>query len=173
MSSVLDDVIDEVEPAPNIVSVMAGSKPCLLLSIDVGTSGVRAALFDEHGSEVPGAQVRSRRSAAVSNFSELDPDQLVDEVVKTIDELLTYHFHSAAQIEFIAISAFWHSLMGIDSEGVPTTSLLTWADTRAARFANDLRLDFDELEVHARTGCRFHPSYWPAKVKWMGRQPPD
>ncbi|HEX6716839.1 MAG TPA: gluconokinase [Pyrinomonadaceae bacterium] len=173
MSSVLDDVIDEVEPAPNIVSVMAGSKPCLLLSIDVGTSGVRAALFDEHGSEVPGAQVRSRRSAAISSFAELDPDQLVDEVVKTIDELLTYHFHSAAQIELIAISAFWHSLMGIDSEGTPTTSLLTWADTRAARFANNLRLDFDELEIHARTGCRFHPSYWPAKLQWLRSEQTD
>ena len=65
MSSVLDDVVDEVEPAPNIVSVMEGTKPSFLLSIDVGTSGVRAALFDERGSEVPGAQVRSRRSATV------------------------------------------------------------------------------------------------------------
>ena len=164
MSSVLDDVVDEVEPAPNIVSVMAGTKPSLLLSIDVGTSGVRAALFDERGSEVQGAQVRSRRSAAVSDFAELDPDQLVDEVVKTVDELLTYHFHSAAQIEFIAISAFWHSLIGVDGAGHHTTPVLTWADTRAAEFANQLRLDFNESEIHARTGCRFHPSYWPAKL---------
>ena len=85
MSSVLDDVVDEIEPAPNIVSVMAGTKPSLLLSIDVGTSGVRAALFDDRGKEVPAAQVRSRRSATVSNFAELDPDQLVDEVVRTIE----------------------------------------------------------------------------------------
>src|SRR6476619_1416339 len=154
MSSVLDDVVDEVEPAPNIVSVMPGTKPALLLSIDVGTSGVRAALFDERGSEMPGAQVRSRRSAAGSDFAELDPDSLVDEVVKTVDELLTYHFHSATQIEFIAISAFWHSLIGIDTAGNHTTPVLTWADTRAARFAKDLQRDFDEAEIHARTGCR-------------------
>ena len=167
MSSVLDDVVDEVEPAPNIVSVMAGTKPSLLLSIDVGTSGVRAALFDERGGEVPGAQVRSRRSAAVSDFAELDPDHLVDELVKTVDELLTYHFHSAAQIDFIAISAFWHSLIGIDAAGIPTTPVLTWADTRAAEFANQLRYDFDESAIHARTGCRFHPSYWTAKLHWL------
>jgi gluconokinase len=173
MSSVLDDVVDEIEPAPNIVSVMAGTKPSLLLSIDVGTSGVRAALFDERGREVPGAQVRSRRSAAVSDFAELDPDQLVEEVVKTVDELLTYHFHSAAQIDFIAISAFWHSLIGIDAAGIHTTPVLTWADTRAAEFANQLRLDFDEPEIHARTGCRFHPSYWPAKLFWLRSEQPD
>jgi gluconokinase len=170
MSSVLDDVVDEVEPAPNIVSVMAGTKPVLLLSIDVGTSGVRAALFDERGNEVPGAQVRSRRSAAVSDFAELDPDSLVDEVVKTVDELLTYHFHTATQIEFIAISAFWHSLIGIDAAGLHTTSVLTWADTRAAEFPNQLCRDFDEAEIHARTGCRFHPSYWPAKLLWLRRE---
>ena len=173
MSSVLDDVVDEVEPSPNIVSVMAGTKPSLLLSIDVGTSGVRAALFDERGSEVRGAQARSRRSALVSDFAELDPDQLVDEVVKTVDELLTYHFHSAAQIDLIAISAFWHSLIGIDASGLPTTQVLTWADTRAARFAKDLRLDFDEPEIHARTGCRFHPSYWPAKLRWLRSEDND
>src|SRR4029079_8156092 len=167
MSSVREDVVDEVEPAPNIMSVMAGTKPALLLSIDVGTSGVRAALFDEHGREVTGAQVRSRRSAAVSDFAELDPDQLVDEVVKTIDELLTYHFPSAAQIEFIAISAFWHSLIGIDAAGLHTTPVLTWADTRAAEFSNKLRRDFDEAETHARTGYRFHPSYGPAKLLWL------
>lgn len=168
MSSVLDDVVDEVEPAPNIVSVMAGTKPSLLLSIDVGTSGVRAALFDDRANEVPGAQVRSRRSAAtVSDFAELDADALVDEVVKTIDELLTYHFHAAGQIELIAISAFWHSLTGIDAEGVATTPLLTWADTRAARFVKKLRSEFNEIEIQTRTGCCFHPSYWPAKLQWL------
>ena len=167
MSSVLDDVVDEVEPAPSIVSVMAGTKPVLLLSIDVGTSGVRAALFDERGNEVPGAQARSHRNLPVSDFTELDADALVDEVVKTVDDLLTYHFHSSGQIELIAISAFWHSLIGIDADGRATTPLLTWADTRAANFANDLRKRFDELEIHALTGCRFHPSYWPAKLLWL------
>jgi len=141
-----------------------------VLSIDVGTSGVRAALFDESGDEVPGTQVRSRRSAAVSGFGELDPDQLVDEVINTIDQLLR---HTNEQIDLIAISAFWHSLLGVDAAGRPTTPLLTWADTRAAQFAYDLRSQFNEAEMHARTGCRFHPSYWPAKLRWLKHEHED
>ena len=128
-----------------------------VLSIDVGTSGVRAALFDALGNELPGAQVQTRRNVA----AELDPDTLVDEVIKTIDALLSV---ANGSIEFIAISAFWHSLVGIDSRGTPTTPLLTWADTSAAQFASELRSRFDEHEIHSRTGCRFHPSYWPAKL---------
>ena len=170
MSSVLDGVVSEVEPALDIVSVMAGTKPSFLLSIDAGTSGVRAGLFDERGNQVFGTQNRRNRA---EDFAEFDADTLVDEVVKTIDELLTYNFHSTGQIELIAISAFWHSLIGVDSEGHATTPLLTWADIRAARFANDLRSQFNEFEIHARTGCRFHPSYWPAKLQWLRHEHPE
>src|ERR1041384_5313151 len=134
-----------------------------LLSIDVGTSGVRAALFDEHGASV--AQTRNRRAfTALSDFAELDADQIVAEVIKAIDELLT---NSPGPIDLVAISAFWHSLIGIDAAGLPTTPLLTWADTRASSFAKALRENFDEREIHARTGCRFHASYWPAKLQWL------
>lgn len=174
MSSLLDAVVDEVEPALNIVSVMAGTKPSFLLSIDVGTSGVRAALLDERADPVPGAETRSVRDSAVgSDFAKLDPEQLVDEVIRTIDQLFTYHFHSGGQIELIAISTFWHSLIGIDADHQPTTPLLTWADTRAAGIANDFRARFNETEIHARTGCRFHPSYWPAKVLWWKSENPE
>lgn len=164
MSSVLDHVVDEVEPAP----VIQGTKASVLLSIDVGTSGVRAALFDERGNEVPGAQAYSRRPIAMSNFGELYPNRLINEVVDTIDQL---HFNT--KIDLIAVSAFWHSLVGVGSDGWPTTSLLTWADTRAAQFANDLRSQFNEAEIHERTGCRFHPSYWPAKLRWLKQEQPD
>ena len=140
----------------------------VLLSIDVGTSGMRAALFDERGDEVPGAQARrSSQAMGASDFAEFDADVLFDKVVKTIDELFTFESCRAEQIELIAVSAFWHSLIGIDAAGIPTTPLLTWADTRAAQFAKDLRAQFDEAEIHSRTGCRFHASYWPAKLQWL------
>src|SRR5262245_31518921 len=116
-----------------------------LLSIDAGTSGVRVALFDERGASVPGAQTRNHRTfTTVSDFAELDADQIVAEVIKAIDELLA---NSPGPIDLIAISAFWHSLIGVDAAGLPTTPLLTWADTRAAQFATALRENFDEHEI--------------------------
>ena len=142
-----------------------------LLSIDAGTSGVRAALFDERGGLVPGAHARSHRAfTSLSDFAEFDADGIVGEVITTIDDLLA---NFAGKIELIAISAFWHSLIGIDADGRPTTPLLTWADTRAGNYANRLRENFDEREMHARTGCRFHPSYWPAKLQWLEHEHPE
>ena len=136
-----------------------------VLSIDVGTSGVRAALFDEDANEIRRAY--SLRPRVAGDFAEVDPDALVDEVVDAIDELLSHSSDREGEVEAIAISTFWHSLVGVDALGAPTTPLLTWADTRAVLQARELRAEFDEAEIHARTGCRFHPSYWPAKLRWL------
>src|SRR5687767_3313089 len=102
MSSVLDEVVDGVEPAPGILSVMGGSRPAFLLSIDVGTSGVRASLFDDAGAETMSQQGRRRNEGALLDLGEFDPDTLVDEVITTIDELLASS--DTNEIQFVAIS---------------------------------------------------------------------
>ncbi len=132
-----------------------------VLSIDVGTSGVRVALFDEAGNQTQGV-VRQREG----DFAEVNPDLLVEEVIAAVNEL-------RERSETVAISTFWHSLMGVAADGKPTTPLLTWADTRAVKEANELRAEFAESEIHARTGCRFHPSYWPAKLRWLKTEQPE
>lgn len=170
MSSVLDE-IDAVEAAPDFLSVIAGARSAFLLSLDIGTSGVRAALFDDRGNEISG--VSSRRSVeAFSDLGVLDADVIVAQIVETIDDLLTTVVDNTQRIRTIAISCFWHSLIGIDSNGRATTPVLSWADTRAALSATFLKSRFDENEFHQRTGCRFHASYWPAKLHWIRQEQP-
>jgi gluconokinase len=142
-----------------------------VLALDVGTSGVRAGLFDSAANELVAVRV-GRNASSLSDFTELDPDKLVEEVIQAIDRLFT-EASDVQSVEAIAISAFWHSLLGIDSSGLPTTPLLTWADTRATSFAKALRKEFNEREIHLRTGCRFHSSYWPAKILWLRDEQSD
>ncbi len=73
MSSVLDEVLEGFEPSPELVSVMAGSKRAAVLAMDIGTSGVRASLFDERGREIEGASVRIQQT-----FSEIDDLAVTD-----------------------------------------------------------------------------------------------
>ena len=139
-----------------------------ILALDVGTSGVRAALFDDVANEIFSVRV-GRDASLLSDFTELDPDKLVGEVIDAVNGLFA-EASDVARVEAIALSAFWHSLLGIDSQGLPTTPVLTWADTRATHFARVLRNDLNEREIHLRTGCRFHSSYWPAKILWLRDQ---
>ncbi|HEY0431055.1 MAG TPA: FGGY-family carbohydrate kinase, partial [Pyrinomonadaceae bacterium] len=80
---------------------------------------------------------------------------------------------SATRIELIAISCFWHSLIGVDEKDYATTPVLGWADSRAVAATDELRSELDETKAHARTGCRFHPSYWPAKLRRLRNEEPE
>lgn len=173
MSSVLDEVLEGFEPSPEFVSLMAGSKTAAVLAVDIGTSGVRASLFDERGHEVDGATVRIQQPhSEIGELTITDAEVGFELVTQTIDALLDLPYLIGAQIQLIAISCFWHSLLGVDARNLVTTPIFGWADTSAAVAVKELRSRFDETAVHARTGCRFHPSYWPAKLLWLrGAQP--
>ena len=147
MSSVLDAVVEGFEPSPQFVSVMAGSRTATLLALDIGTSGVRASLFDERGCEIDDASVRLQQTRSDFNdFALMDAEVVLALVIKTIDVLLERPVLATARIELIAISCFWHSLVGVDSAGATTTDLSTWADGRAAAAANELRAPLTKPE---------------------------
>jgi gluconokinase len=141
----------------------------LVLALDIGTSSVRGALYDEEGLEIKGTQARVERSLSTTldGGAELDAEEAIEQTLRTIDDVLARSPHLKAQIQTVALSCFWHSLVGVDDEGQAVTPVYGWADTRAARFAEELKQRLDESAAHARTGCRFHPSYWPARFLWL------
>ena len=173
MSNVLDEIVEGVEPWPGVVSVMAGERTPVLLGLDIGTSGIRAALFDESGREIAGSSIRSDHISVASEGASFDAEILLEQVVTTLSAVLTNIPETVTSIEYIAISCFWHSLMGVDERGYATTPVLGWADSRAIAEMYQLRSEFDEVVIHARTGCRFHPSYWPAKLRWLRSEQPE
>jgi gluconokinase len=145
------------------------------LALDIGTSSVRAALYDAQGNELgaTAAQLEHEFCTTRDGGAELDADDAIEQVARTIDAALTLSAKLHPRIELVAVSCFWHSLVGVDVDGRAATPVLGWADTRAAEHAEELRRKFDERATHARTGCRFHPSYWPAKLLWLRERRSD
>jgi len=144
----------------------------LVLGIDVGTSSVRAALFDKRGRELEGTRAVVERTFRTTRDggAEDDAGNIFAQVETVIDGTLA--LSRVPRIEAIAIACFWHSLVGVDGDNRALTPLYGWADTRAGGEAEELRRRFDERETHARTGCRFHPGYWPAKLLWLRQNSP-
>lgn len=146
-----------------------GAQTPSVLALDISTSSVRAALYDRRGFEVPGAEAQLARNlhTTADGGAELSAREAIEQVISTIDALMSKAVAKAARIELVAVSCFWHSLLGVDREGRAATPVFGWADTRAWKAAEELRRQVDEHETRARTGCRFHPSYWPAKLRWL------
>ena len=174
MSQALDEVVEGFEPSTELVSAMVGSRLPVILGLDIGTSGVRAALFDEKGSEIRDASLRlNSETLTLGAGGFVDADLLLEQVAQTLDALFAKLYEPILRIELISISCFWHSLLGIDDAERPTTPVLGWSDIRAAEATLFLRTTLDEAKFNARTGSRFHPSYWPAKLLRLKTEEPD
>ena len=156
------------------ISIDKAEEP-LILALDIGTSAVKALLFDPMGRAVVGAQWREtfEIQTTTDGASEVDPDALLEIVCKGIDRTLVKAGKSAEKIVAVASCTFVGNIMGINQKGKPISPLMTYADTRPEKAVAWLRAEFDEAEVHDRTGCHFHSSYLPARFRWMAEARPD
>lgn len=143
--------------------------------MDNGTSSVRAALYDGRANPLPRMSAKIERSLAVTpdGGSEIDADEAFAQVVAAIDAVHGKVGSVKGEIGYVATSAFWHSLVGVDIKGKPTTKVFGWADTRSRKYSEVLRKHFNESRAHNRTGARFHSSFWPAKLLWLRHEFPD
>ncbi|HEV8437593.1 MAG TPA: gluconokinase [Methylomirabilota bacterium] len=147
----------------------------LVMALDVGTSSARAMCFDAAGKAVPEAEAHAAYDPIVTadGAVELDADTLLEAVAGAIDGCLAGCRRRATEVQAVGASVFWHSLLALDDDGAPLTRLMTWADTRSARAAGELRRTLDERAVHARTGAPLHSAFFPAKLRWLRRSRPD
>jgi gluconokinase len=138
--------------------------------VDLGSSSVRAELYDGSGDNVEDTETKLDYELEYTPDGGVtkDADELLDLVARAVDGALSRA--GDIRISGVAMSTFWHALLGLDREGRPTTPVLTWADRRAADAARELRRGLDEAALHRRTGCVLHSSYWPAKLLWLSRE---
>ncbi|MFT3743513.1 MAG: gluconokinase [Pyrinomonadaceae bacterium] len=147
----------------------------MILAIDIGSSSVRASLYDENAEPLPRASTKIERTLKTTpdGGAELDADDALAEVIDAIDQLLAKTAMLNREITHVAACSFWHSLVGIDGDYQPTTKVLSWADTRSGKYTETLKKRFDEHETHNRTGAHFHSTFWPAKLLWLRKDFPD
>jgi gluconokinase len=140
-----------------------------VLALDLGTSSVRALVFDDRGVAVPGVLARrpTRLDLTDEGKAELDPDEVAAALGECLDELAARG--ELDGVQHVATSCAWHSVIALDAGGRRLTGVLTWADTRAAPLVAELRSRGDMDRLHAATGARPHTLYWTVKLPWLAR----
>src|SRR5215218_7703708 len=120
-----------------------------VLSVDLGSSSVRAELYDGSGDNVEGTETKLDYELEYTPDGGVtrDADELLDLVARAVDGALSRT--GDIRISGVAMSTFWHALLGLDREGHPTTPVLTWADRRAADAPRGLRAPLQLLARQA------------------------
>lgn len=147
----------------------------LVLALDIGTSSVRSVLFDRLGRAVEGVEAHQALElrTTADGAAEVDPDVVLELVRRCLDGVLVQAGPLGSKIAGVATSTFVSNILGVDEPGQAITPLTTYADTRAEAEVAWLKAELDEAGIHDRTGCQFHSSYLPARLRWLARTQPD
>jgi gluconokinase len=158
----------------SIVDIRQAEAP-LIVSIDIGTSSIRVALFDRRGRAVKDFEARRTHEVRTDahGASEADPDFLLALIFQCLDQVMGQAIPLSLAIGGVAACSFVNNILGVDRDQQVVIPLTTYADTRATDEVPGLKKDFDEEVTHDRTGCHFHPSYLPARFRWLARSQPD
>jgi gluconokinase len=73
----------------------------------------------------------------------------------------------------VATDTLVSNVFGLDAQDRPLTPVFTYADTRNAPDAAQLRAEHNARRVHDRCGCMIHSSYLPARMRWLRRTQPE
>lgn len=145
----------------------------MILVVDVGSSSLRAMLFDKQARAVPGALARKSYSVrgGADGGAELDPDLMFEAFVGALDEVLGNA--RTEGITHVAASSLASNILAVDEGGEPLTPAYLYSDTRDASAVEELRRMTDWGPIYARTGCPLHTSYLPARFWWLKNTMPD
>ncbi len=146
-----------------------------VLTLDVGSSSARTLLFSLDGRQIEGAgsQIPYRAHTTSEGGWEIDATELAGIAARAIGDICGQMRAKGLKPIAVAVDTFWHSILGVDADGNPTTALLHPFDTRSAGAAKRLAQRVDNGAQHKRTGCVIHPSYPPAKLLWLSETQPE
>ena len=137
------------------------------MGIDIGTSGVRAAVFNRDGFQESLYYNEYHMICAEQGMGELDPETIfysLMEVVKKCADSIS----DGGGISAVGLSTQLFSIMALDKAGQPLTNVFTWADIRSMKYAEEIREKYDYERIYNSTGCRGqHPMYPLSKVLWL------
>jgi gluconokinase len=145
----------------------------LVLAVDIGTSSVRALVFDQ------GGRIRARRQRLYTTirpepyFEEQDPDLVRTEVFAAIRDLLSGGEVPAGEIASLGFSSQMYGIFPVDGEGRALANSIIWSDGRAEAQAERIKAEMGPLGLYPDTGCPANSIYPVAKLAWLKEERPE
>ena len=145
----------------------------LLLGIDVGTTGAKAALFDIEGNLQAVGQAEYPLRHLHPGWAEQDPEDWWKAACVAIRQALKGIPEGPQRVAGVAVSSPAPTMLPLDRYGKPVRPALIWMDRRAEAEAVQLKEHLGEALIETVTGNRADPFYVAAKILWFKTHEPE
>lgn len=137
----------------------------VILSVDLGTSAVKAVLFDTEMNMVCLTRRTYPLLTPQSGWNEQDPETVLTGTAEAIAEIL--QLCEGKDLIGVVLSCQMASILAVDCQGRPETRIMTWSDTRSKRISELIKKDPRANQVYRKTCCPLEAIYPLSKIRWM------
>lgn len=140
------------------------------LGIDIGTTSLKAAVFDENGKRLGFRSVDyTLDTDPGTGYIEFDAEAYITACVGVIDELVA----ACGKPDALSVDTQGETLILADAAGKPLCPAVVWLDNRATAEAEEISAAFGNKKVYEVTGQPEITAGWPAaKLLWFRRNRP-
>jgi len=139
-----------------------------LLGVDVGTSSLKAAVFNENGEQISSSTV-DYTLITKGDCVEFDAEQYWALFQKGMNEVV-----GDLDISALSIDTQCETMILTDENGNPVRNAIVWLDNRATVEAREIDQAFGVQKVYEITGQPEVAATWPAcKLLWIKKNEPE
>jgi xylulokinase len=144
----------------------------LLLGLDVGTTNVKAVLYEADGTAVSRATVPTITHYPRPGWAFYEAEEIWGQVVHVLRAALE-RLPDPQAIAGVAVASMAEAGVPLDAAGMPTTDMIAWFDTRTQPQAAWLDEHIGADQLFARTGLSLQPIFTLCKLLWLKEHEPD
>ncbi len=141
------------------------------MGIDIGTSGCKAVIFDEHGHQKALEYREYDIIAQQPGWAELDTDEVMRKCFEVIGKAASSL--PDGSLKGIGISSQGEAFTLIDNKGKALCNALVSSDSRASGMISEFTEYFDEQRLYEITGHTPHPMFSLFKLLWIKKNRPE
>jgi len=144
------------------------------LALDVGTSSVKAALFDVAGKQRAVHIQEYALEKPAPEIVELEAEIYWQSAQMAIRGVLDDSKVNPSEILSVGVTSQGETLIVLDEEGTPLRKAIVWLDNRATEEARQISDAFDIDDVYRITGQQeIVPTWTAAKILWLRSHEPE
>lgn len=144
-----------------------------LLAHDLGTTGNKAALFDEAGKLIASAFESYPTFYEQPGWVEQDPESWWAAVCRASAHVMTSAGITKAALAGISFSGHMMGCVPVDDNGQALRRAIIWADQRASDQTKVLLARMSAQAIYEVTGTRPNPNYTLEKLMWLRDREPS
>ncbi len=145
----------------------------LLIGVDIGTTGVKAALIDGDGRLLVDRTVPHDLHSPSAGWAEEDPQDWIDGARDALRAISREPQFDGSRLAGIGVSGMVPAMVLLDERGQPVRPSIQQNDARAFREAEELTAELDQESLFARTGGYTNQQHIAPRLRWVQRHEPE